>query len=148
MSDISITYEFPFICSPFWCPQEGGNLDVLFRDLFHVSQTYSAFTTHFLFPLTHLQTQICNEIMYHHLKHDLCIIIPIDLPPLTGVAWHFYFFYRWLIWIAPYSRPARLNSRKLKGRMPTVALLVKQLFLSNQKATFQFFNFIFVNEEL
>lgn len=92
MSDISIAYEFPFICNPFWCPQEGGNLDVLFRDLFHASQNYSAFTTHFLFLLTHLQTQMCNEIMFHHLKHDLCIIIPIDLPPLTGVALHFYFF--------------------------------------------------------
>lgn len=87
MSDISILYEFSLICSSFRCPQNYENEGVLFRDLCHASQIYSDFTD-FLFRILIL-SQACNEITWHCSKHDFCIIIAIDLPPLTGAAWHF-----------------------------------------------------------
>lgn len=61
MWDISILYEFSLICSSFGCPQNGDTCGVLFRDLFHASQIYSAFMA-FLFLLLIL-SQAYNEII-------------------------------------------------------------------------------------
>lgn len=87
MSGLSILCEFSLISSSFSCPQNYENYGVLFRDLFHASHICSAFTD-FLFLILIL-SQACNEITWHCSKHDFCIAIAIDLPPLTGAAWHF-----------------------------------------------------------
>lgn len=97
---------------------------------------YSAFTDfHFLILIL---SQACNEITWLCSKHDFCMIIEIDLPLLTGAAWH---FYQWLIGSCLFQAN-QVNSSELsclesfslsqlsnlKSKLLTTALLVQQFF--------------------